>query len=89
MELGRPHDAPRHRAPTDHALLIGLDPVIAHRHLLAADDRHAHVMGHARGRLGGQQIHAPTAALIYQFREVLAGRNTRVADLEQPVFAWK
>jgi len=42
-----------------------------------------------RFRLGGQLIHAPTAALIYQFREVLAGRNTRVADLEQPVFAWK
>lgn len=34
-------------------------------------------------------IHAPTAALIYQFREVLAGRPTRVAELEQPVFAWK
>ncbi|MEY9357675.1 8-oxo-dGTP pyrophosphatase MutT (NUDIX family) [Bradyrhizobium yuanmingense] len=33
-------------------------------------------------------IHAPTAALIYQFREVLAGRHTRVTDLEQPVFAW-
>jgi 8-oxo-dGTP pyrophosphatase MutT (NUDIX family) len=38
---------------------------------------------------GGQFIHAPTAALIYQFREVLDGRVTRVADLEQPVFAWK
>jgi 8-oxo-dGTP pyrophosphatase MutT (NUDIX family) len=37
----------------------------------------------------GQFIHAPTAALIYQFREVLAGRDTRVAELEQPVFAWK
>lgn len=34
-------------------------------------------------------IHAPTAALIYQFREVLAGRQSRVAELEQPVFAWK
>jgi 8-oxo-dGTP pyrophosphatase MutT (NUDIX family) len=34
-------------------------------------------------------IHAPTAALIYQFREVLAGRDTRVDELEQPVFAWK
>jgi 8-oxo-dGTP pyrophosphatase MutT (NUDIX family) len=34
-------------------------------------------------------IHAPTAALIYQFREVLEGRATRVAELEQPVFAWK
>jgi hypothetical protein len=40
-------------------------------------------------RHAGQFIHAPTAALIYQFREVLAGRDTRVAELEQPVFAWK
>jgi 8-oxo-dGTP pyrophosphatase MutT (NUDIX family) len=37
----------------------------------------------------GGLIHAPTAAVIYQFREVLAGRDTRVAELEQPVFAWK
>jgi 8-oxo-dGTP pyrophosphatase MutT (NUDIX family) len=37
----------------------------------------------------GSLIHAPTAALVYQFREVLAGRPTRVAELEQPVFAWK
>ncbi|WPO41786.1 CoA pyrophosphatase [Tardiphaga sp. 42S5] len=37
----------------------------------------------------GHFIHAPTAALIYQFSEVLAGRITRVAELEQPVFAWK
>ena len=42
-----------------------------------------------RFHLAGQVIHAPTAALIYQFREVLAGRDTRVAELEQPVFAWK
>jgi 8-oxo-dGTP pyrophosphatase MutT (NUDIX family) len=42
-----------------------------------------------RFHLAGQLIHAPTAALIYQFREVLAGRATRVAELEQPVFAWK
>jgi 8-oxo-dGTP pyrophosphatase MutT (NUDIX family) len=42
-----------------------------------------------RFRYRGQLIHAPTAALIYQFRELLAGRHTRVADLEQPVFAWK
>jgi 8-oxo-dGTP pyrophosphatase MutT (NUDIX family) len=40
---------------------------------------------HYEGRL----IHAPTAAMIYQFREVLASRATRVAELEQPVFAWK
>jgi 8-oxo-dGTP pyrophosphatase MutT (NUDIX family) len=42
-----------------------------------------------RLKLDGDFIHAPTAALIYQFSEVLAGRATRVADLEQPVFAWK
>jgi len=42
-----------------------------------------------RLHVNGRTIHAPTAALIYQFREVLAGRATRVADLEQPVFAWK
>jgi 8-oxo-dGTP pyrophosphatase MutT (NUDIX family) len=42
-----------------------------------------------RFRHHGDFIHAPTAALIYQFREVLAGRHTRVAELEQPVFAWK
>jgi 8-oxo-dGTP pyrophosphatase MutT (NUDIX family) len=42
-----------------------------------------------RVRIGHHLIHAPTAAVIYQFREVLAGRTTRVADLEQPVFAWR
>jgi 8-oxo-dGTP pyrophosphatase MutT (NUDIX family) len=42
-----------------------------------------------RLHVNGRTIHAPTAALIYQFREVLAGRQTRVADLEQPVFAWR
>lgn len=41
-----------------------------------------------RVRMDGHRVHAPTAAVIYQFREVLAGRDTRVADLEQPVFAW-
>ncbi len=39
--------------------------------------------------INGSFVHAPTAAVIYQFLEVLAGRNTRVFDLEQPVFAWK
>ncbi|MDB5635756.1 MAG: putative nudix hydrolase YeaB [Bradyrhizobium sp.] len=42
-----------------------------------------------RFRHASRFIHAPTAALIYQFREVLEGRDTRVAELEQPVFAWK
>lgn len=40
--------------------------------------------------VGQGWIAAPTAALLYQFREVLiAGRDTRVAHFEQPVFAWK
>jgi len=38
---------------------------------------------------GDHRIHAPTAALVYQLRELVAGRVTRVADLEQPVFAWR
>lgn len=43
--------------------------------------------------LGGTvrtDVHAPTAAVIYQFREVAVhGRPTRVAHYEQPVFAWR
>lgn len=34
-------------------------------------------------------VHAPTAAILYQFREVaLHGREVRVADVEQPFFTW-
>jgi 8-oxo-dGTP pyrophosphatase MutT (NUDIX family) len=39
--------------------------------------------------IGEHHIHAPTAALVYQLRELVAGRVTRVGDLEQPVFAWR
>ena len=40
--------------------------------------------------LVGTQIHAPTAAILYQLYEVaLAGRATRVVHYEQPVFAWR
>ncbi|WP_374573631.1 CoA pyrophosphatase [Phenylobacterium sp.] len=42
-----------------------------------------------RLNIGEHHIHAPTAAVIYQFRELAAGRVTRVAELEQPVFAWR
>jgi 8-oxo-dGTP pyrophosphatase MutT (NUDIX family) len=35
-------------------------------------------------------IHAPTAAVIYQFRELaIHSRTTRVDRYEQPVFAWR
>lgn len=40
--------------------------------------------------VGDDYIAAPTAAVIYQFREVcLLGRHTRVAHFEQPRFAWR
>jgi 8-oxo-dGTP pyrophosphatase MutT (NUDIX family) len=42
-----------------------------------------------RIRVDGSLIHAPTGAMLYQFRELLTGRTTRVADLDQPVFAWR
>ena len=36
------------------------------------------------------QVFAPTAAILYQFREVaLFGKCTRVAHYEQPIFAWR
>jgi 8-oxo-dGTP pyrophosphatase MutT (NUDIX family) len=38
----------------------------------------------------GHRVHAPTAAVMLQFREVaLRDRPTRVDGLEQPVFAWR
>jgi len=38
---------------------------------------------------GNSWIASPTAAILYQFREVaLFGRETRVAHFEQPYFAW-
>lgn len=39
---------------------------------------------------GSTRIYAPTAAVLYQFREVaIFGRSTRVSEYEQPVFAWR
>ena len=41
--------------------------------------------------LGQDLIHAPTGAVLYQFRQValLGEIGTRVDHLEQPVFAWR
>jgi len=39
--------------------------------------------------IGEQFINAPTAAMVYQLRELALGRITRVAHFEQPVFAWR
>jgi 8-oxo-dGTP pyrophosphatase MutT (NUDIX family) len=68
--------------------LIGLgmiEPAEAFDFVAIPESTRRVIRFHFEGRL----IHAPTAAMIYQFREVLAGRATRVVDLEQPVFAWK
>ena len=41
-------------------------------------------------RILGQDIFAPTAAVIFQFREVaIHGRDTRVSHYDQPYFAWR
>ena len=40
--------------------------------------------------VGESFIAAPTAALLYQFREVaILGKDTRVAHYDQPFFAWR
>jgi hypothetical protein len=40
--------------------------------------------------IGGDLIHAPTGAVLLQFRRVaIEGTYERVADYEQPVFAWR
>ena len=40
--------------------------------------------------LGDEWFAAPSAAIAYQFREVvLMNRSTRVAHFDQPPFAWK
>ena len=41
-------------------------------------------------KLSVDQIYAPTAAFLYQFREVvIKGRETRVLHYDQPRFAWR
>jgi len=40
--------------------------------------------------VGGDLIHAPTGAVLLQFRRVaIEGVTERVAEYEQPVFAWR
>lgn len=57
--------------------------------LVASDTPGRHIMSAPIGTLG-HEIYAPTAALLFQFREVgLHGRATRVAHFDQPMFARK
>lgn len=56
---------------------------------MLADEGHGDQMV-LRMPVGGHWIAAPTAAVLYQFRELcIEGRPTRVAHFEQPAFAWK
>jgi 8-oxo-dGTP pyrophosphatase MutT (NUDIX family) len=67
---------------------------IAHEPVLAVEPRFKRIRGSSQPVIQLPMfrtlIHAPTAAVIYQFRELaLYGRTTRVDQLEQPVFAWR
>lgn len=68
------------RVPLDE---IGREEAVAFTTIPESPRRLVHM------KINRTTVHAPTAALLYQFRELLAGRITRVADLEQPVFAWR
>ena len=70
-----------HRIPVDEFLradALWLDRVDSSQHPML------------RMPVGDTWIAAPTAAVLYQFRELcIHGRATRVAHFEQPGFAWK
>lgn len=70
-----------HRIPVDEFLRADA-PMLEQR-----DDSEHPVL---RMPVGDSWIAAPTAAMLYQFRELcILGRPTRVAHFEQPRFAWK
>ena len=59
-------------------------PDSPHLESIPQSDRQVLSMHYGSGR-----IYAPTAAVLYQFREVaICGRATRVLHYDQPVFAW-
>jgi 8-oxo-dGTP pyrophosphatase MutT (NUDIX family) len=60
-------------------------PEVPHLHRIPESDRPVISIP-----MVGTYVHAPTAAIVYQLREVAVyGRDTRVAHYEQPTFAWK
>jgi 8-oxo-dGTP pyrophosphatase MutT (NUDIX family) len=60
-------------------------PDSPHLESIAQSDRQVLSIHYGHGR-----IYAPTAAVLYQFREVaLHGNATRVLHFDQPVFAWQ
>jgi len=77
---------PREVAEIHHVPLAELDrPGVPHLRRIPESERPVISIP-----LVGTHIHAPTAAILFQLREVaLWGRATRVHHYEQPVFAWK
>ncbi len=80
--MPNPHEVQSiHRIPIDEFLRADA-PMLEPR-----DDSEQPVL---RMPVGRSWIAAPTAAVLYQFRELcVLGRPTRVAHFEQPRFAWK
>ncbi len=75
-----------HRIPLTELLRLDA-PVLRESDAPAGEGTGAPML---RMPIGQDYIAAPTAALLYQFRELcLAGRATRVAHFEQPYFAWR
>jgi len=77
---------PEEVAAVHHVPLALLDaPEVPRLHAIPESDRPVISIP-----MVGTYVHAPTAAIVYQLREVaLHGRPTRVAHFEQPVFAWR
>jgi len=73
------------------------DGEIAHLYVLALSELEAAAAGTDAGgseafslRFGFGSVYAPTAAMLFQFREAaLLGRPTRVAGFYQPPFTWR
>ena len=81
------YDLKPNPAEVAEVFLIPLDDLDEEPRLLTIEESDQPVI---QVRMRGGWIHAPTAAVLYQFREVaLHGRATRVAHFEQPTWAWK
>jgi 8-oxo-dGTP pyrophosphatase MutT (NUDIX family) len=82
----RPAETPLHPSPDEVAAIYR----VALADLAAADAvAHAPLLHLVLPTLPSE-VHAPTAAVLYQFREIgLFDRDVDVADVEQPEFAWE
>jgi 8-oxo-dGTP pyrophosphatase MutT (NUDIX family) len=84
--VGEPAPNPAEVAAVYRVPLVDLDdPAIPRLLTIPESDRPV-----IQVPLLGTSIHAPTAAVLYQLREVVVhGRPTRVDHFEQPVWAWR